>query len=51
MNSIAKISRQAASETLTGVSARDVLAVVCGLGLVALICMATNGLDTSVGFF
>lgn len=51
MNSIAKISKHAAPETLTGVSARDVLAVICGLGLVALICMATYGLDTSVGFF
>jgi hypothetical protein len=51
MNSITDISRQAAPETLTGVRARDVLAVICGLGLVVLICMATYGLDMSVGFF
>jgi hypothetical protein len=51
MNSIAEISKQAARETLTSVSARDVLAVICGLGLVVLICMATSGLDMSVGFF
>jgi hypothetical protein len=51
MNSIAEISKPAAPETLTGVSARDVLAVICGLGLLVLGCMATYGLDTSVGFF
>ena len=51
MNSIAGISNPAASETLTGGSARDVLAVICGLGLLVLGCMASYGVDTSVGFF
>ena len=26
-------------------------AVICGLGLVAFVCMATSGLDMSAGFF
>jgi hypothetical protein len=51
MNSIAEISNQAALETLTGVRARDVLAIICGLGLLVLGCMASYGVDTSVGFF
>jgi len=51
MNSIAELFKQATPETLTSVSARDVLAIICGLGLVVLICMATSGLDMSVGFF
>ena len=51
MNSIAEISKQAAPETLTGVSAGDVLAVICGLALLVLGCMATYGVDTSAGFF
>jgi hypothetical protein len=51
MNSIAESSKQAAPEIQTGVRARYVLAVICGLVLVVLICMATSGLDMSVGFF
>ena len=51
MISIAEISKQATSETLTSVSARYVLAIICGLRLVVFICMATSGLDMSVGFF
>jgi ribose/xylose/arabinose/galactoside ABC-type transport system permease subunit len=48
-NSIADNNQVAA--TPASVSARDVLAVICGLGLVMFACMATNGLDLSVGFF
>ena len=44
-NSIADNNQVAA--TLT----RDMLAVICGLGLVVFACMATNGLDMSVGLF
>lgn len=51
MKSIAEISKQAAPETLTSVSVRDVLAVILGLSLVVFICMTTSGLDMSVGFF
>jgi hypothetical protein len=29
----------------------NLAAIVCGLGLVALICLATSGLDLSPGFF
>ena len=29
----------------------NLLAVICGLGLVAFVCMATSGLDMSAGFF
>jgi H+/gluconate symporter-like permease len=29
----------------------DVLAIVCGLGAVMAACMATSGLDMSLGFF
>jgi hypothetical protein len=50
MNSVAKISAEAvpgaANDLIT-----NVMAVICGLGLVVLACVATSGLDTSVGFF
>ena len=29
----------------------NVAATVCGLGMIAFICVATSGLDISVGFF
>jgi hypothetical protein len=29
----------------------NLMAVICGLGLVVFLCMATAGLDMSVGFF
>jgi hypothetical protein len=29
----------------------NLVAIVCGLGLVAFICLATSGLDLSPGFF
>lgn len=29
----------------------DLLAVMCGLGVLVCICMATSGLDMSAGFF
>jgi hypothetical protein len=29
----------------------NLTAVICGLGLVAFVCMATSGLDMSAGFF
>jgi hypothetical protein len=29
----------------------NLMAVICGLGLVVLLCMATSGLDMSAGFF
>jgi ribose/xylose/arabinose/galactoside ABC-type transport system permease subunit len=49
MDTATKISVESAA------TANDVLAnamaIICGLGLVMLACMATNGLDLSVGFF
>ena len=49
-------------DTVTNISAQAVpaetanlfmttLAVLCGLALVAFVCIATNGLDMSPGFF
>ena len=29
----------------------NMIAVICGLGVVIAVCVATSGLDTSVGFF
>ena len=50
MQTIPEVPAQAAPETRASF-ALDLIAIVCGLGVVALLCMATYGLDTSVGFF
>jgi hypothetical protein len=31
--------------------AMNVIAMICGLGIVVCVCLATSGLDMSVGFF
>jgi hypothetical protein len=49
MDSVTKISAEAvpaANNLMT-----NVMAVICGLGLVVFACMATSGLDMSAGFF
>ena len=50
MNAIPDVSTQAVSETKIDY-VLNVIAMICGLGIVATICMATSGLDMSVGFF
>jgi hypothetical protein len=50
MNAISDVSTPAVSEAQTNYI-RNAIAVICGLGVLVLMCMATDGLDMSVGFF
>jgi hypothetical protein len=50
MDNIAKISAEAAPSVANNVLV-NVMAVVCGLALIVFVCVATSGLDMSVGFF
>jgi hypothetical protein len=50
MNAISDVSAPAVSEAQTNYI-RNAIAVICGLGVLVLMCMATDGLDMSVGFF
>ena len=50
MNAISEVSTLAISEVQTNYL-RNAIAVICGLGVLALACLATDGLDISVGFF
>ena len=50
MNAIAEVSTPAVSEAQTKY-VRDAIAVICGLGVLVFVCLATDGLDMSVGFF
>jgi hypothetical protein len=50
MNAIPEVLRQAVPETPTNYM-MNVVAVICGLGIVVAVCVATSGLDMSVGFF
>jgi hypothetical protein len=45
-----EVSDQAVPTTQAD-NALNSIAIACGLALVVLVCMATAGLDTSVGFF
>lgn len=51
MNAISEVSAQAVPETRTNVYILNVIAIICGIGVVVLVCLATSGLDMSVGFF
>jgi hypothetical protein len=51
MKAISDVSTPAVSETQTNVNVLNVIGMVCGLGVVVLVCLATSGLDLSVGFF
>ncbi|SHH69649.1 hypothetical protein [Bradyrhizobium erythrophlei] len=53
MKAISEVSTPAVSETQTNVNvyALNVIAIICGLGVVVFACLATSGLDMSVGFF
>lgn len=50
MNAIAEVSTPAVSEAQTNY-VRNAIAVICGLGVLVFVCLATDGLDMSVGFF
>jgi hypothetical protein len=50
MKAISEVSTPAIPETQTNVYL-NVIAIICGLGVVVLACLATSGLDMSVGFF
>ena len=51
MNAISEVSTRAVSETQTNVYILNMIAMICGLGIVVCVCLATSGLDMSVGFF
>jgi hypothetical protein len=50
MNTIPDVSVLAVPKTLTNYAV-SMIAMICGLGIAVWICMATSGLDMSVGFF
>jgi hypothetical protein len=51
MNAISEVSTPAASERQANTYALNVIAIICGLGVVVFVCLATSGMDMSVGFF
>ena len=50
MHTLPDVSTPAVREAETNLIV-NLIAVICGLGLVAFVCMATSGLDMSAGFF
>jgi len=50
MNTVTNISTEAVPSAAANIF-MTAMAVICGLGLVVLACMVTNGLDMSPGFF
>jgi hypothetical protein len=50
MNAISKVYTQPVVKTQT-TYILNAIAVICGLGVVVLVCLAADGLDMSVGFF
>jgi len=50
MNAISDVSAQAVPETKIDYVV-DAIALIFGPGIVVWVCMATSGLDMSVGFF
>lgn len=50
LHTILEVLRREVPETQTNF-ALNLIAMICGLGVVALVCMATSGLDMSAGFF
>jgi hypothetical protein len=50
MESVTKIAAEDISAARNNLMI-NVLAVICGLGIVVFACMATDGLDMSAGFF
>jgi hypothetical protein len=51
MNAISEVFTRAIPERQAKVHALNVIAIICGLGVVVFVCLATSGLDMSVGFF
>ena len=51
MNTISNIFMRAIPETQTSVHPLKTIALFCGIGFAASLCMASFGLDMSVGFF
>ena len=51
MNAISEVSTRAVPERQANVYALNEIAIICGLGVVVFVCLATSGLDMSVGFF
>jgi hypothetical protein len=49
MSAISAVSTRDVSKTQANFM--NAIAVICGLGVVVLVCLATDGLDMSVGFF
>jgi hypothetical protein len=47
---ILEVSAPAVPETQINYAV-NVIAIICGLGIVVCVCLATSGLDMSVGFF
>jgi hypothetical protein len=50
MNAISEVFTRGVSETQTNYILHAI-AVICGLSVVVFVCLATDGLDMSVGFF
>jgi hypothetical protein len=50
MNAISEVFTRAVSDAEANYIL-NAIAVICGLGLVVILCLATDGLDMSVGFF
>lgn len=50
MKAISEVSTRAVSEAQTNYI-RDAIAVICGLSVLVFVCLASEGLDKSVGFF
>ena len=50
MNPISEVIAPAVSNPYSGYI-KDLAAILCGLSIVLVACMATSGLDISVGFF
>ena len=50
MSAIPEVTTRAAPETQINY-ALNLIAMICGLGVVVFVCLATSGLDMSVGFF
>jgi hypothetical protein len=50
MQALPEISTPAVQETQTNF-AINLIAMICGLGIVLLVCTAPSGLDMSAGFF
>ena len=50
MHAIPEVSTRAVPETKVNFTL-NLIAIICGLGVVVFVCLATSGLDMSAGFF